>query len=357
MEQYIGIMSGTSLDGVDVVLCEIDDEVCILVHALEYAMPKALKEDILKMIVSSTLSLQEVGEMHYRLGVLFSEAVEDLLATFDIDKKNIKAIGLHGQTLWHSPHAPYPFSMQLGDANILTANYAIPVVSDFRSKDISLGGEGAPFAPAFHEFMFGNLEKIAVVNIGGMANITVLEDTLVGYDIGCGNVLLDLWTSRHQNTPYDKDGAWAKSGKVEEHLLALMLKDSYFSKAYPKSTGREQFNMLWIDEVLSSYARTVSIADIQRTLLELVAVSIAREVAKFDRQSVLLCGGGAKNTFLCERISIALRGVELSIANHADEIEAMTFAWLAHERIHKKSIHLKEVTGASTNAILGAVYV
>ena len=348
-------MSGTSLDGVDVVLCEIDESSCKLIDTLEYAIAKELKELLLFMIASDSLSLKEVGELDHRLGILFREAVGALLEKTNVHSSEIKAIGLHGQTLWHNPKGKYPFSMQLGDANILTARHGIPVVADFRSKDIALGGQGAPFAPSFHAFMFKNLDKIAVVNIGGMANITVREEVLFGYDIGCGNVLLDTWIDRHQNLPYDKEGAWAKSGKVDKGLLKLMLADAYFSENYPKSTGREKFNMMWINKIISQYSIALSPKDIQRTLLELVAQSISNEVLKFKRDKILLCGGGAKNTFLCQRIAI-LSELKVEISMYADEIEAMTFAWLAHERMHQREVNLKDVTGASKNSILGAVY-
>jgi anhydro-N-acetylmuramic acid kinase len=355
MERYIGIMSGTSLDGVDVVLCEIDELECRLLASIVYPILGNLKKDLLDMMSSNT-SLKVIGEINYRLGVLFRDAVESLIEKWFIDIRTVRAIGLHGQTLWHSPDGAYPFSMQLGDANILTAKYSLPVVSDFRAKDIALGGQGAPFAPAFHAFLFSSTSKIAVVNIGGMANITVLDEKLIGYDIGCGNVLLDLWVHKHKDIPYDKDGEWAKSGRVNEALLRKMIDDAYFSQNYPKSTGREKFNMGWIESVLGSNEDGLSPVDIQRTLLELVALSISREVYKFRRDEVLLCGGGVKNTFLLERIGRLLGGVRLSISPHFDELEAMTFAWLAHERIHQKEVNLKDVTGASKNSILGAVY-
>lgn len=356
MERYIGIMSGTSLDGVDVVLCEIDEVECRLLASVVHPMPEDLKKDLLA-VMSSMTSLKEIGEIDHRLGFLFRGAVDALIEKCYIDIATVKAIGLHGQTLWHNPEGEYPFSMQLGDANILTAKYGIAVVSDFRAKDVALGGQGAPFAPAFHEFMFASdTAKIALVNIGGMANITVLDEKLIGYDIGCGNVLLDLWVQKHKGLSYDKDGAWAKLGRVNEALLRKMIDDPYFSQSYPKSTGREKFNMAWIESVLSSNEDTLSPVDIQRTLLELVALSISREVYKFRRDEVLLCGGGVKNTFLLERIGRLLGGVRLSIAPHFDELEAMTFAWLAYQRVHHKKVNLKEVTGASKNSILGAVH-
>jgi len=364
-ERYIGIMSGTSLDGVDVVLCEIDSSSCTLIFSIEYPMPLALKSDILTMINGKT-TLEQVGQIDHRLGLLFTQAVGALLIRENIDASSIKAIGSHGQTLWHTPYGEYPCSMQLGDANIITSKTGIPVVADFRSKDVALGGQGAPFAPAFHEFIFSNINaSVSIVNIGGMANITVLaktvNDKLIGYDTGCGNVLLDMWINKHQNVTYDKDGTWAKSGEVDYTLLDAMMADDYFSLDYPKSTGREKFNEAWLDAMLtrrgSSVCSLVLEQDVQRTLLELTALSISNEVLKFNTDVALLCGGGAKNSFLVERIKALMPNIEVAIAQNADEIEAMTFAWLAYKRIHKEKVNLKDVTGASDNAVLGCVYI
>jgi len=359
-ERYIGIMSGTSLDGVDVVLCEIDSNTCTLLSSLEYPMPRELKSDILTMIDVKT-TLEQVGQIDHRLGVLFTQAVGALLIRENIDASSIKAIGLHGQTLWHAPSEEYSFSMQLGDANIIAAKTGIPVVADFRRKDVALGGQGAPFAPAFHEFIFDNINaSVSIVNIGGMANITVLGDKLIGYDTGCGNVLLDMWIAKHQNESYDKDGVWAKSGEVDYTLLDAMMADDYFSLDYPKSTGREKFNAAWLDDMLTRRGSSVCSAilpqDVQRTLVELTALSISNEVLKFNTDVALLCGGGAKNSFLVERIKALMPNVEVAIAQNADEIEAMTFAWLAYKRIHKEKVNLKDVTGASENTILGGIY-
>ena len=353
-EQYIGIMSGTSLDGVDVVLCEIDVNSCTLISSLEYPMPLELKADILTMIEGKS-TLETVGQIDHRLGLLFTQAVGALLIRENIDASGIKAIGLHGQTLWHEPIGEHPFSMQLGDPNILTAKTSIPVVADFRRKDVALGGQGAPFAPAFHEFIFSNIKgSVALVNIGGMANITVLGDKLIGYDTGCGNVLLDMWIAQHEGVSYDKDGEWARSGVVDYGLLDSMMSDDYFKQPYPKSTGREKFNKTWLLGYLAG--NTHNPEDVQRTLLELTALSISNEVLQFNRDVVLLCGGGAKNSFLVERIKVLMPNVEVAIASNADMIEAMTFAWLAYKRVHKEIVNLKDVTGASDNAVLGALY-
>ncbi len=353
-ERYIGIMSGTSLDGVDVVLCEIDASECILLSSLEYPLPLELKSDILMMIEGKS-TLEEVGKIDHRLGLLFTKAVGALLMHEGIDASTVTAIGSHGQTLWHEPTGEYPFSMQLGDPNLLTAKTSISVVADFRRKDIALGGQGAPFAPVFHEFIFSNIKNdIAVINIGGMGNITVLGNKLLGYDTGCGNVLLDLWIAKHQGVDYDKDGAWARSGTVDYTLLDAMMLDDYFEQPYPKSTGREKFNKAWLQGHLS--CEMYNPEDVQRTLLELTALSISNEVLRFNRDIVLLCGGGAKNSFLVERMKVLMPNVEVTIAQNADMIEAMTFAWLAYKRVHKEKVNLKDVTGASDNTILGGIY-
>jgi anhydro-N-acetylmuramic acid kinase len=353
-ELYIGIMSGTSLDGVDVVLCEIDASSCELICSLEYPISLELKTDILTMIEGKS-TLEEVGQLDHRLGWLFTQAVGALLIRENIDASSVKAIGLHGQTLWHDPKGVHPFSMQLGDPNILTVKTGIAVVADFRRKDMALGGQGAPFAPAFHEFIFSNINtSVSIVNIGGMANITILDNKLIGYDTGCGNVLLDSWVAQHEGVTYDKDGEWARSGTVDYGLLDAMMLDDYFEQPYPKSTGREKFNKAWLQGFLSG--KTHNPEDVQRTLLELTALSISNEVLRFNRDIVLLCGGGAKNSFLVERIKALMPNVEVAIAANADMIEAMTFAWLAYKRMHKEVINLKDVTGASENAILGGVY-
>jgi len=376
-EKYIGIMSGTSLDGVDVVLCEIDAQGYELLHEISYPMPIELKDEIIAMIEAET-TLEWVGILDHRLGLLFAEAVAALQEASQCDAGEIRTIGSHGQTLWHAPQGKYPFTMQLGDPNIITARTGIPVVADFRRKDMALGGQGAPFAPAFHEFIFGNIkERLTVINIGGMANITLIGEKLIGYDTGPGNVLMDAWIGQHQNTPYDKDGTWARSGRVDYKLLDAMMADAYFTKSYPKSTGREKFNLGWVESVQRSAlsaqrealqgnayqdsyllppTSSLSPVDVQRTLLELTALSISNEVLKSGSDVAILCGGGAKNGFLVERLKALMPGVEVGIAKHADQIEAMCFAWLAYKRLHKEPVNLKDVTGASDNTLLGGIY-
>lgn len=357
-ELYIGVMSGTSLDGIDIALCEIDKISCTLIHAHEYRFNHDIKEEILT-IIAGTTTLEQIGTLNAKLGTLFADSINSFLKQFEINPSTIKAIGLHGQTLWHQPHAEFPFSMQLGCPNIVHAQTGIQVVADFRNMDIANGGEGAPFAPAFHEFLFASLEKkTAVVNIGGMANITLLETPLKGWDIGTGNVLLDSWIKRCKGVAYDRDGVFAKSGEVNKELLKSFLKDPYFERLPPKSTGREYFNETWIANHLPMF-QTIKDEDIQRTLLELTALSIQKDLQNSKLDLLIVCGGGAKNIFLMQRLQ-ELCACEVTASDtlgvSGDSMEAMAFAWLAYKRVHGEVVNLRSVTGARENSILGGIY-
>ena len=375
-ELYIGIMSGTSLDGVDIALCDFSTYKSVeLLHFYSYPFDDALKSDILKVISGQT-TLQEIGSIDERLGQMYAKHINEFLQTFYIDPKDIRAIGLHGQTLWHEPNGIYLFSMQLGNPNRVAYETSIAVVCDIRRKDIAAGGQGAPFAPVFHKFLFGNLnKKAAVVNIGGMANISILDYELLGYDTGCGNVLIDSWCQKYFDIPYDEDGKIAKSGKIDKKLLELMLNDSYFQQSHPKSTGREYFNLLWVEEKFLRHSELVSESktemlkrvqhdkqlrlDILRTLTELTAATIANEAKKSDRELLILGGGGAKNSFLTQRIAELFDGevkTTLDFGLREDAIEAMMMAYLAALRIHGKKAELKSVTGAKENLIAGGLY-
>ncbi len=357
-ELYIGVMSGTSLDGVDVALCEIDEYSCSLLHSKEYPFDETLKEDILSTI-SGTTTLENVGILDHKLGVLFADALSNFLTEFSLDTHKIEAIGLHGQTLWHAPNSETPFSMQLGDANIVATQTGIQTIADFRRMDIANGGEGAPFAPVFHQFLFGNLKgNNALINIGGMANITLLGNELLGWDSGCGNVLLDYWIKKSLNKRYDENGEFARSGRLHQELFTLLLHDKYFKRTAPKSTGREYFNATWLESKLSNFA-CIKPEDVQRTLLELTVKTIANDIEDKQVKRVILCGGGAKNSFLVERLE-ALCSASVTTTDtlgvDAHALEAMAFAWLAYKRIHKEEVELRSVTGAKKNSLLGAIY-
>jgi len=357
-KKYIGIMSGTSLDGVDVVLCEVDDEVCILEFSSYLSFDLELKNEILD-IINGTTTIKAIGVLDYKLACFFAKAVNELLEQSDYKAEDIVAIGSHGQTLWHEPNGASPFSLQLANASVLAVETGIDVVSDFRSKDVALGGQGAPLAPAFHNFLFSHLEECAVLNIGGMANISVLGSELLGYDTGCGNVLMDLWINNHKGLPYDQNGAWAKSGKINQKLLSHLLEDEYFLLNFPKSTGREYFNKEFLIKYLEPFAKICS-EDVQATLLALTVNSIANEIKKFNIKELLVCGGGVRNLFLMQELEKALPDVLVHSTEKygvdADNMEAMIFAWLAHKRLQLEVVELKSVTAAKNNTILGAIY-
>ncbi len=358
MNLYIGVMSGTSLDGVDVVLCEVDKLTCRLVESYEHTFDNDLKEEILH-VISQEISLRQIGKLNHRLGLLFADAINALLSRCKIDKNSVIAIGLHGQTLWHEPDGKFPFSMQLGDANVVAVKTGIDVVSDFRSKDVALGGQGAPFSPAFHHYLFHNpLKTTCILNIGGMANITILGKKFLGYDTGPGNVLLDFWVSKHKAVAYDNSGEYAASGVVNQALLESFLKEPFFSQSAPKSTGRERFNAAWLQDKLHN--KHLKPEDVQATLLELTVRTIVDEVKKFNIELLLVCGGGVKNGFLMQCLSKELPESEVTSTDaygaSSEFMEAMAFAWLAYKRVNRETVDLKEVTGASQNAILGGVY-
>jgi len=355
---YIGLMSGTSLDGVDVALCQIDKKSCSLKASSFLAMPLELKEEILS-VIHGTTTLKQVGEIDHKLALFFAKGVHLLLEQEKIEAKEIEAIGSHGQTVWHEPNGEYSFSMQLGNPSLLAVLTGINVVADFRAKDVALGGQGAPFAPAFHQFLFSDLEACAVLNIGGMANISILGQELIGYDTGCGNVLMDLWIQEQKNRAYDKDGSWAKTGSVDSKLLENMLSDSYFFLKYPKSTGREYFNKNFLIKYLEPLGK-ISKLDVQTTLLALTVKSIANEIKRFTVKKVLVCGGGVKNIFLMSELQKELPLLEVvpteKYGVSSDNMEAMIFAWLAQKRLAEEPIALKSVTGATNNTILGGIY-
>jgi len=358
-KRYIGIMSGTSLDGVDVALCSIDDDSCVLEASHYVPFDLELKAEVLNIINKNT-TIKAIGTLDCKLAYFFAKAVNALLEKSDHEAKDIIAIGSHGQTLWHEPYGEFPFSLQLGNASVLAVETGIDVIADFRSKDVALGGQGAPLAPVFHQFLFSHLEACAVLNIGGMANISILGDELLGYDTGCGNVLMDLWINECNGLAYDKDGNWAKSGRVNEQLLTKLLEDDYFLLKYPKSTGREYFNKKFLDAYVKIHKKKIKNEDIQATLLALTVQSIANEIKQFEIKELLVCGGGVRNIFLMQKLQKALPNILVNSTEKygvdADNMEAMIFAWLAHKRLKQEVVDLKLVTKASNNTILGAIY-
>ncbi len=361
--RYIGIMSGTSLDGVDVVLAAISDKFVAEQASVSIGFPVELKKRVLNICQGQETTLSEVGKIDRELGSLYAQAVEQLLKETGVAAKDIIAIGCHGQTVWHEPDGEAPFTMQLGDNNRVAALTGITTVGDFRRRDMAYGGQGAPLVPAFHLAVLGHpTEKRVILNIGGISNITALFPGayVKGYDTGPGNMLMDTWIWRHKQLPYDENGHWASSGVVNQALLKNMLRDPYFRRSAPKSTGREYFNMQWLDQQLAGFG-DVSPDDVQATLCELTAVSITEQILLCGGcERLIVCGGGAKNTFLMHRLAALLPGTEVGSSDKyglsGDDMEALAFAWLAARTIANLSGNLASVTGAERETVLGAIY-
>jgi anhydro-N-acetylmuramic acid kinase len=361
--RFIGVMSGTSLDGVDVVLAAIDERMVAQQASYSHPMPLQLKKDILGMCQGQTTTLSAVGKLDAQLGILFAQAVQGLLAKEGLSAQDITAIGCHGQTVWHEPLGEPAFTMQLGDNNRIAALTKIATVGDFRRRDMAYGGQGAPLVPAFHHALLAHAtERRMILNIGGIANLSMLLPDLPvrGFDTGPGNMLMDAWIWRNRALPYDKDACWALSGQVNQPLLELMFSDPYFAKPAPKSTGREYFNAGWLDKQLAKVPG-LKAEDIQATLAELTAVSIAEQVQLAGGcERLLVCGGGARNPLVMSRMSTLLPGTEVCVTDDfgvsGDDMEALAFAWLAFRTLSGKPGNLPSVTGASCETILGAVY-
>lgn len=361
--RYIGVMSGTSLDGVDVVLAAISDKFVAEQSSLSVAFPIELKKRILDICQGQTTTLSEVGKIDRELGSLYADAVNQLLIQTGLTSEDIIAIGCHGQTVWHEPDGEQPFTMQLGDNNRIAALTGIATVGDFRRRDMAYGGQGAPLVPAFHLAVLGHpTEKRIVLNIGGIANVTALLPGayVKGYDTGPGNMLMDTWSWRIKQQAYDKDGEWASRGQVDHALLKAMLSDPYFRRSSPKSTGREYFNTQWLEQHLVHFP-SISADDVQATLCELTAASIAEQVLLCGGcERLIVCGGGAKNTFLMQRMAALLPGIEVAPSDKfglsGDDMEALAFAWLAARTVSGLPGNLASVTGASKETVLGAIY-
>ncbi|NVD05779.1 anhydro-N-acetylmuramic acid kinase [Vibrio sp. JPW-9-11-11] len=361
---YIGIMSGTSLDGIDTVLVEIDNNQVRLLDSYDHPIPDSLKQRILDVSLGQQTSLPEIGQIDHLLGKLYAQAVHALLDKSGYKASDITAIGNHGQTVFHQPTGQTPFTLQLGDANIIAALTRIDTVADFRRKDIALGGQGAPLVPAFHQSIFQpQSSTVVVLNIGGIANISVLRpnQAVIGYDTGPGNMLMDAWCFRHEGAAFDKDAKFASKGNLNQPLLCELLKEPYLALSAPKSTGRELFNIPWLEAIVKRYS--ASSADVQRTLCEYTAQTIANEVAQFklgQEPELLVCGGGAHNPLLMQRLKDLLPEWQVMPTDDkgvdSNNMEAMAFAWLAYRRIHNLPSNLPEVTGASQLASLGVLY-
>lgn len=365
---YIGLMSGTSVDGVDAALVSIPahgQPIVLATH--EHPISPALRGEIQSLMRNGANEIERLGELDMVLGELFAEAAQAVIAQSGMDKKNIRAIGSHGQTLRHRPKAEHPFTIQIGNPSVIAERTGITTVADFRARDIAAGGEGAPLVPAFHRQMFHSPQRHrAIVNIGGIANVTYLpvDDTrpITGFDTGPGNTLLDQWIGHHCAREHDEAGQWAASGNSSRELLDQLLTDPYFGAAPPKSTGREHFNLEWLNGHLGKLASLPSVVDIQATLLQLTAQTIAQAVRRFlpQTQEVYVCGGGAHNRELISALTNHFSGIPVATTEalglHPDWVEAVAFAWLAHQTLEGLPGNLPSVTGAKRPVILGGIY-
>lgn len=367
MSLYVGVMSGTSLDGIDIAIVDINNDKMQLRAAETFPFSKSLRSDLSSLINTGRAHLQQLGQVDIALGHAYSEAILQLLSETNIATADIKAIGCHGQTIYHAPEAAYPFSMQIGSANVIAELTGITTVADFRQRDMVLGGQGAPLVPAFHQALFHKAnENRVIANIGGISNITILPadraKPVLGFDTGPGNVLMDQWYQQHHKALYDENGQWARDGKVDQELLALLLADPFFMQAVPKSTGREHFNLNWLTNKLVEFDKPIKAESIQKTLLQLTVHSIADAVKQYAKNtgSLFVCGGGAHNAVLMQALRDELSGItvtnteELGLA--PDWVEACAFAWLGMQTLNYQSGNLPAVTGARKSTILGAVY-
>ncbi|MBT2297019.1 anhydro-N-acetylmuramic acid kinase [Pseudomonas fluorescens] len=361
MARYIGVMSGTSLDGLDIALIELNPAIKLI--ATHYIpMPASLRTEMLELCSSGPDEIARSAIAQQSWVRLAAQGVRTLLDEQQLKPEDIRAIGSHGQTIRHEPARG--FTVQIGNPALLSELTGIAVVSDFRSRDVAAGGQGAPLVPAFHEALFEErIGNRAVLNVGGFSNLSLIEPEkpVAGFDCGPGNVLLDAWIHQQRAEHFDRDGLWAASGKVEPALLNTLLGDPFFVAQGPKSTGREVFNLSWLTQHLS-HLPVFAPEDVQATLLELTALTIVQSLqnAQTDTQELLVCGGGAHNRTLMKRLADLLPNTQVSSTAvygvDPDWVEAMAFAWLAHCCLEGISANRPSVTGARGLRILGAIY-
>ena len=362
-------MSGTSVDAIDCALVRCRGDQVMIVATHEHTLPPHIKSQIAAISHSGSDEIERMGVLDRALGLLFAKATMQLLSLAGKQPGDIKAIGSHGQTIRHRPPSAATgieasFSLQIGDPNTIAEKTGITTIADFRRRDIAAGGEGAPLAPAFHAAAFAKPGVArAIVNIGGIANASIIDgsELLMGFDTGPGNTLLDHWIARHRKEPYDHDGQWSSAGQVHPALLKKLLAHTYFSKTGARSTGKEAFNLAWLDSQLGE-CDAITAADVQTTLVELTCTSITRAIrhCPMDVSEVYVCGGGSHNSHLMQRLAQCLSPAALAstsaIGMDPDWVAAVTFAWLASRTLEGLSGNSKAVTGASGTRVLGGIY-
>ena len=361
---FVGLMSGTSMDGIDAALVSFGDRE-VTIHATHTGQyPQDLKQALLAAVREPLdVPLDASGDLDRRVGECFRDAAQAVIEMAAIDRREIVAIGSHGQTLRHQPKAAKPFSLQIGNPTIIASGTQTTTVANFRQADITAGGQGAPLVPPFHQWLFGSTAADrVVVNIGGIANITILRadgSDVLGFDTGPGNGLMDSWIRHYRDQPFDQGGQWAASGSVIHGLLDQLIKDTYFELRPPKSTGFEYFNLPWLQGFDVSQFDS---ADVQATLCELSAASIAKAIANYasNTREVFVCGGGSHNIELMKRLRHNLPDAEISstatVGLDPNWVEAVAFAWLAMRTMQGETGNLPSVTGATHKVVLGDIH-
>lgn len=366
-ELYIGLMSGTSMDGIDAALVDFSETCPKLLKTHSHAWPDDIQQALIEARDIPDEDLSSLSSLDQKTAEIFADACFKLLENSCYQPQNIISVGNHGQTIRHRPDIATPFSLQIGNPHKLATLTGIDVISDFRTADLKAGGQGAPLAPAFHQAVFQHEEiNRVIVNIGGISNITILPGNnrqtetgqhITGFDCGPGNTLMDAWISQQKQQAFDTDGTLAASGRTNAGLLARLLMDKYFQLAPPKSTGFEYFNLEWLGKNINE---KLNIADVQSTLCDLTAVSIIRAINQYtvDSDEIYICGGGVHNKELMRRLQALTKCPVLTtetLGIHPDWVEAMAFAWLAYRNVHQLTGNLPSVTGAGEAVILGVV--
>ena len=366
MTLCVGLISGTSMDGVDAALVAFGEGGVgtVATHAAD--IPDAVKRELHALAQDPSAAALRFWEMDARLGSILADAVLELLAAAGVDARDVTAVGSHGQTVYHAPKAAPPLTVQLGDPNVIAERTGITTVADFRRRDIAAGGEGAPLAPAFHRAVFSSPEvERCILNLGGIANLSVLpadpDQPTLGFDTGPANTLLDAFVRNRFGADMDRDAALAREGKVLPSLLAALLAEPYFDRAPPKSTGRELFNEAWLDSRLANHAGAAP-RDVLRTLCELTVETVVAAVERFAPRTreLHLCGGGARNPLLVARLAERAAPIRVdttaALGIHPDWVEAAAFAWLAMRTLAGDAGNAPSVTGAAREAVLGGIY-
>jgi anhydro-N-acetylmuramic acid kinase len=362
-EYYIGVMSGTSADGIDAILAKIGKDEFSITDFVSISMPSKVRSEILSLIQDDFDALNRAYRLSSQLSSLYAEVVNTLIARNSVV---VRAVGCHGQTLRHFPHQNPPYTIQIVNGALLAQLTKTTTVVDFRSADLAAGGEGAPLAPGFHSALFhSSCEDRGVLNLGGIANITYIPknqtQNILGFDTGPASALLDIWIAEHHNKSFDNDGTWAKTGCINTDLLDTFLSDFYFNSPPPKSTGRESFNKEWLHHKLVRFP-DLKPEDIQATLVELTAKTISDSINSYlpTIQRLITSGGGSRNSYLIERIERLINPIELETSDiykiGVNQVEAAAFAWLTYRRMNNLTGNIPTVTGATRECILGAIY-